>query len=611
MQQKIGVIVMVVMLALAGVVMPEANAQSDEGADQEPERTYYTYVPTSYDGAEAVPLVIALHPFASSGRAMAAMTGFDAMAEEEGFIVVYPDALDLDWNDAQNTTGWETPLQLVDDVGFVTGLIDELAAEYNIDTGQVFLTGFGVGGMMAYRLACEAPDRFAKVAVVGTSMWDYHLSACPDEGDPVSMLILMGGDSLEYPPSGRTTTRDTADGQVVLQALNAYQIALYWAGRNECDREDTNRDNLAGDQVYTSCADDTSVMLRVLDGVGTNWPRTGDYTLNQFGVDATEIVTEYFVGDVEEANFDSHRVQGNEGFGGVPRGYILYVPPSYDPAVPMPLVVALHGRPGTAAGLAYLFDLNKLAAEEGFMVLYPDGMPVLPDQLGREWNYTLGAPGYEYHTVDDVGFLSTLIDDLALDLNIDRQRIYVTGFSNGGFMTQRLACDAYDQYAAFAVVGATLFPYFVEACFGAPPVPIMFIHGTADPSVPWEGTVMSGEVLSWSAPETVLFWAVNQNECAADQVVDTVLPPDPVSNTQVFRYDFGGCSGHSDVIFYVIEGGGHNLPGVPDRLDPEIAQLVNTDIVAGEVIWEFFDEFSLEAPEADAPSASEPQVASE
>lgn len=568
------------------------------------ERTYTLYVPSSYDGETAVPLVVALHPFASSGKALEAITGFDQQAEAGGFMVVYPDVYDLGWDDGLRDTGWPSRLPRTDDLGFIAALIDELAANYAIDPAQVYLAGWGDGGAMAYSLACHMPERFAGVAVVNTMPWDYHLDACPEEPTaPVSLLMLLGTENVDYPRRGRTETLSNEDGTLTLRALDSFRAAQWWAMRNNCDLIEPELGDRFTEYVYDEgCEGGVTVSIRFLEGVSNTWPRDGDYTLNQVGLDATEIVMAFFFDELDDSLFEAHPAPEMVQYGDSPRGYILYVPPSYDPAEPMPLVVALHGRPGTAAGIAYLYDLNRVAAEHGFMALYPEGNLVIPGQRGREWNYTRGAPNYEMFTVDDVDFIGTMIDDLALDLNIDRQRLYITGFSNGGFMTQRLACEAADTYAAFAAVGSALFPHFIDVCESQPEAPILLMHGTLDKSIPWDGFVANGHVIAYSVPDTVIFWAMH-NGCDPQAIEYTAIPQqDPAAPTSVHRYLMDACAAGTQVDYYVIEGGGHNLPGVVDRLEEDIAGTVNTDIHVSEVIWDFFSQFSQSVSEDDVAS---------
>ncbi len=591
-----GVLVLIVVV-LPGMALAQPGNGLNSVMVNGVERTYDLYVPASVDGAQAVPLVVVLHPFASSGKAMRALTGFDARADEEGFIVAYPDAADLDWNDGSVAAAGWTGLQPGDDVAFMDALIDHLAASYPIDTARVYLAGFAAGGTMAYRLACES-GRFARIAISGALMWDFHEANCPvEQPDPVSLLLLIGSQDGDYPLNGRISEGDNG---AFLSAYGLDATLAYWAGRDACDLSAVQTSSDLRATVYADCAGESSVAAFVLEGVGHNWPRMGDaYTLNQFGIDMTAIVTRYFMTDSVGTDLITESVDTSQLYAGAPRSYSLYVPPSYDPAQPMPLVIALHGRPGTAAGLAYLMDSNWVAREHGFMIVYPDGMPVHIadyDGIGREWNYARGFPAYqesahpEYYQTDDVDFLLRLVDDLAVDLNIDRDRVYVTGFSNGGFMTERVACEAADQFAAYAVASATLHVEFISYCAESAPVPILFMHGTLDSSVAWDGVSVGDRVVLQSAPDTVLYW-VYHNDCQPEDTDLTIIPTeDPAPSTIVYRYSFGGCTNGADVLFYVIEGGGHTLPGVADRFSPGIGRAVNMDIHFGETIWEFFSQ---------------------
>lgn len=569
----------------------------------EEERTYDLYVPGSVANAAAVPLLIALHPFASSGTAWHVLTGFDMFAERDGFIVVYPDAYDMDWNDGSyDDAGWVN-ITPGDDNGFLVALVDHLAEEYPVDRNRVYLAGFGAGGTYAYRAACEIPGLFDKIAVVGSLMWEYQMELCaaaPDP-DPTDVLVLLGDQDGDYSPEGRMT--DTPNGPARIYSFE--DTVNFWAERYACDAATAQFVAEPFTVVYDECAPGAAVAAHLMPGVGHNWPRLGDdYALNQFGFDMSAILTDYFLHDDDVFARITPEVDTANLYKGTPRTYTLYVPSIYDPAESMPLVIALHGRPGTATGMAYIMDSNWVAEREGFMLLYPDGMPVaIPgyDSIGREWNYGYQIPGYqdpehpELYQTDDVEFLQLLVDDLARDLNIDRTRVYVTGFSNGGFMTQRVACEAGDAFAAYVVAGATMIPEFIdEYCDNVPPVPIMYMHGTKDTSVAWDGTMLQGRVITMSAPDSVLYW-VGHNQCDPDETNLEILPaaePDP--ETEVYHYTFGGCANGADVWFYVIEGGGHSLPGV-ERLDDDIARATNMDIHVGEAWWGFLSRYALEA----------------
>lgn len=585
-------------LCLIGLVLilwqPTSGTRAQDGPIEKLthdglERTVYVHVPPTYSDEQAVPLVVVLHPFASSGKGIAALTGFDDAADVQGFIVAYPDSADLRWDDGR--IGYSSPpgSEPVDDLGFIMALIDELSATYTIDQQQIYLVGSGNGSLMAYRLACEYPARFAKVVVASALLWNYHEELCPTATDPISMLLIMGTNDNYYPLDGQTI--ETRDPSVVMRIQSVGGTLRFWGERNGCD---VNEFEIFADpeiRLYENCAENSSLAFLAVENADNNWLHVEDnHQLNQFGIDYTEITLRYLFG--EQGGEDWQALATRMVASGIPeqnlaRNYAVYVPPTYDPANPIPVVVVLHGRPDNGAGMAYLLDLNRVARAENFIAVYPDG-------INQGWNYTLGYASFPETGIDDVGFLRTLIQDLAVDLNIDPARVYVTGFSNGGFMTQTMACEASDQFAGFAVIGATAFPGFEESCPGKPPIPIMFIHGTLDQSIPWDGIIQDGVAVTYPVSDNIGFWAVHNN-CVAEQTTETPIPESGLSpGTSVTLYEFKGCAEDDNILFYAIEGGGHNIPGVPDRLPVERFGLVNMDIDAPTVIWEFLSQQTLD-----------------
>ncbi len=582
------------LIALLSALSPltknhRARAESTSGTltFEGRDRTYALTVPASYDGSTPVPLIVVLHGAASSGRGMEAISGWDAIAEQEGFLVVYPDSVDVLWDDGRLTNGWYNGLDGTNDIGFIPALIDDLSSQYSIDPDQVYLSGMNSGGAMALRLACEMPDRFAGVAVVDALTWNFHVDECPAASDLVSLLILIGQEDAQYPIEGRdipTTEPDDPD----LRILSSEETLAFWNMRNECNRETVQKIDDSFSKVYPDCADGTTLAFFHIPGMGANWPHMGDYTLNQIGFDTASVMANFFM---KREGWDdplkSAIATPAEPYSGAARSYDLYVPPSTDSADPMPVVFGLHGRSGTGLGFAYLSDMNRVAREKGFIAIYPDG-------VNNEWDYVLGTPGFEdYSSVDDSDFFVKLVDDLAKDLAIDQDRLYVAGFSNGGFMAQRAACDAPDRFAAFATISASLYPYFIDLCESTPPVPMMVIHGTDDNNILWNGVTVQDFEVSLSVPDTVLFWAVH-DQCEPDLVESMVMPSlEPNPTTTVYRYTFGGCAVGSDVLFYAIQGGGHNIPGIRGRLDEAIAGQTTIDINGAEEIWKFFSAHTL------------------
>jgi polyhydroxybutyrate depolymerase len=266
-------------------------------------------------------------------------------------------------------------------------------------------------------------------------------------------------------------------------------------------------------------------------------------------------------------------------FEGQERTYFIHVPPSYDAQTPVPLLLMLHGRGGSGEDIAELTNFSDLADENNFIVLYPDG-------LDNQWNYVKDVPGYSSMTHDDTAFLLALLDEVSSEYAIDKKRVYVAGFSNGGFMTQRLACDAPERFAAFASVAAAGFGGMPELCKTPSPLSILFIHGTFDAVIPWQGMVRGNGYMLAPVTDTLAFWS--QYASCEGEVTDTALPQkreSPETNVTLFSV---GCRGDNEVLLYAVQGGGHNWPGVDDLMAQDWAGTTNMDIVASDVIWEFF-----------------------
>ncbi len=539
------------------------------------ERTFWLQIPDSAP-ADDRSAIIALHPSASSGRAMQLLTGLDSAAAKHGFVTVYPDSAEITWS--ENATDIE-----VDDVGFLTELIEYLTAEHEVN--QVYLTGFGNGGLMAYHAACEIPQFFSGIVVVGALMWDYHRDNCPEAAPAsVNLLVLLGTNDHFY----KFETRDfsTLFGNNNYVILGVEDTMDFWAQRQACEgapqsiNENTTQLN--------DCADETTVaMYRILGG-GQNWPRTGDYTLNQFGVDANAIIIDFFTGA------DSWATPQPEPYAGQARTYTTYIPANYDPTEPAPVVIGLHGRFGTGAGHASLTDTNRLADEKGFIAVYPDGLS-RDGSNDTGWNYFKGAGFFRDEGVDDTAFITTLMDDLALDLNIDRERIYVNGLSNGGFMVHRLACEAPEVFAGYADIAGSGFQGLETVCDyeQRKPVRMLIIHGTQDNNVLWDGRLENIRGQQFYSvlpiPQMLGFWA-EYNQCAADADTRDIPPQGRSPGTQVRILTVKDCQEESAVVLYAIVGGGHNWPGVPGRIPEPVAGRVNLDIHATDVMWAFFTE---------------------
>ena len=205
-----------------------------------------------------------------------------------------------------------------------------------------------------------------------------------------------------------------------------------------------------------------------------------------------------------------------------------------------------------------------------------------------ERNYRLIVPA-SYDTATPMALVLALVERLSEDYNVDPARIYVTGASNGGMMTQRLACEASTVFAAAAVVIASQ-PVNLD-CLPDRPISILFMNGTDDPLMPYEGGQVRfyrqqlGEVLS--TQETVTFWA-GVNGCDPAPVTEMLPDLDPEDGTRIRLDAYFGCDQGSRVLLYTMQGGGHTWPGGSQYLPRSVIGRVSRDLKANAVIWTFF-----------------------
>lgn len=268
------------------------------------------------------------------------------------------------------------------------------------------------------------------------------------------------------------------------------------------------------------------------------------------------------------------------------RTYELHVPLSYAADKRASLVLVLHGRLGDGHGNVALTHFDKVSDAYGFLVAYPDG-------LNRSWADGRGGTPADKDGVDDVHFLSELIRKLSSEYRIDAARVYVTGMSNGGFMTQRVACSLADQIAAAGSVAATMGQILASSCKPSKPVPMMLIQGTQDPLVSINGGSLGtngsrGEILSLDA--TAQKW-VSLDGCNS-KPEKTALPDVANDGTTIQRETFSACKASAEVIVYTVEGGGHTWPGGKQYLPEALIGKTSRNMDASEVLWEFFSRHS-------------------
>jgi polyhydroxybutyrate depolymerase len=248
--------------------------------------------------------------------------------------------------------------------------------------------------------------------------------------------------------------------------------------------------------------------------------------------------------------------------------------------------MVFHGGGGNPESMIRLTGMNTKADEAGFLVVYPFGNGKLANTLltfngGECCGYAMD------NKVDDVGFTRELLDDLAKVANIDADRVFATGLSNGGIMAHYLASELSDRIAAIAPVGG---PLMLEAPHNKRPVPVMHFHGTADAFAPFQGGFgkgflgRNGITKFRSVDHTIQNW-VKANGCNTEPEI-MPLPDNAADGINVTRKTWGGGKADSEVVLIEIEGGGHTWPGKK----PIVSLLGEStmDISANDLMWEFF-----------------------
>lgn len=267
---------------------------------------------------------------------------------------------------------------------------------------------------------------------------------------------------------------------------------------------------------------------------------------------------------------------------GIKRDYLLYTPSSYKPNGPTPVVIGFHGGTTTNVRFARTTNFHKLADEKGFLVVYPNG-------VNKNWNDGRGTVNQD---VDDVGFVTALIEEVKRLRNVDSRRVYVTGISNGAFLVQRLACERSDLIAAFSSIAGSMPTPLLATCNPLKPVSIIMFNSPNDSFVPWEGGEgkrgKGGSIVSILG--TIDFW--RQRDFCKASIEETLPDNAPGDNTRVYVRRYSNCRGDTAVVLYKIVGGGHTWPGGADQ-PAWLVGLTSQQLNATKVSWNFFQNHTL------------------
>ncbi len=252
----------------------------------------------------------------------------------------------------------------------------------------------------------------------------------------------------------------------------------------------------------------------------------------------------------------------------------------------LPLVIVLHGGGGSGEKMLSYTGFADVAAANGFAAAFPDGIDNNWND-GRDNKFSNASS----ENVDDVGFIRALIDDNVSRGNLDRGRVFVTGISNGAMMSTRLACEATSLFAGVAAVSGTGPVGFEERCRPSTSIPILQIHGTADPLAPYGGGTITtagqdrGDVISVDA---LAEFFVKNNRCAPTPQLGSLPNKDKRDGSTISTRTWSGDNATTPVVFWKVDGGGHTWPGERKSLPRLIVGSTNRDVDATAEIWNFF-----------------------
>ncbi len=273
---------------------------------------------------------------------------------------------------------------------------------------------------------------------------------------------------------------------------------------------------------------------------------------------------------------------------GLRRSYLAHVPARYDVTQEVPLVLVIHGAFSTPREIERQSGFSELADREGFLVAYPSGAYGIFG-LFNHWNAGHCCGKAARDGTDDVGFLVQVIEDISDQFRVDRRRVYMAGFSNGGMLTHRFAAEQTHFLAAAAPLAGAIggkassdSPLWVIPR-PAGPLPMILFHARDDSAVPYEGGVSprkGGEREYLSVDRAVDFW-VRNNGCEPHPSVDRLC------GGSVTRKTWLDGHGNNHVVLYAIEHGGHRWPGpyFSSRLEKDDPF---RDFNAADIIWDFF-----------------------
>lgn len=258
---------------------------------------------------------------------------------------------------------------------------------------------------------------------------------------------------------------------------------------------------------------------------------------------------------------------------GESREYLIHIPISYDSIQSVPLILNFHGWTMSASDQMYVSDMRALSDSEQFILVYPQGTKLWGSTHWNVGSWTTGSQA------NDLDFIDALTDQLANNYNLDEERIYACGYSNGGFFSQELACQLSNKIAAIGTVAANMSIQTVKNCDPSHPVPVITISGTMDNVVQYDGSQPEGTI---SHNNTLDYW-ITFNNMDAEPIISDLQDINIPDGSSVTLYQYLNGDNYVEIEHYKIVDGGHDWPGT----------FGNMDIDANTVIWNFVSQFDI------------------
>ena len=261
------------------------------------------------------------------------------------------------------------------------------------------------------------------------------------------------------------------------------------------------------------------------------------------------------------------------------RSYQIYVPATYSVSEPIPLVFNLHGGASTATGyLNSIGDMRPIADTANFIIIYPQATT---DSSGNP-TWHLGGENSKSTSVDDVGFVSHIIDEVSSIYSVDLERVYVSGFSNGGYLAYEIACLLSNRIAGIGSVAGHMFIDTYNYCDPSHPTPVINIHGTEDF---YDG--IAGYYLDQNLSNR--YWT-EYNNTDTDPVITFIENTNTQDGSTVELHSWLNGDNGISVVHYKVMGGGHSYP----NLNPSSSKgYENGDIDSNSEIWNFLSRYDI------------------